>query len=327
MVLLLLSGFRFAHAAQDPLVLLEKAIYTEETLGNLGEAISLYQQVVVAVEATRPTSALALLRLGMCYVKSGDAERSQAAFSKLLSLYPEQQDVIALIPAPSPGALGLKPPPWINGEVLNLTVGKKGGLPIGTRTCLFKLASGAGRKVWNLQAVLSDGRFDLINESVLMDAATFAPIRSIIKEESVGREFRASYDSKQIEFSMSIHGESGKKIIPLTQATYDDLQLIPFLRCLPLQEGFRTSFPIFSSGPLLDAQVEVVAKEKITVPAGTFDCYKIILTRGNQSPSSTYWISADFHSYLVKARENRLWRGTVPQLLDLELSSVGIAGN
>ena len=326
LILLLVSAIGSALAAQDPLVLLEKAIYTEETLGNLSEAIGLYQQVAADVNATRATAALALFRLGMCYQKSGSAGKAQAAFSKLLSLYPEQQDVIALVPSPSPGALGLKPAPWADGEVLQMSARIQGGFPIGTLTYRFESGAEAGRKAWNVQAVQSGGT---MNASVVMDAATFVPVRSYLKEEGVGREFRASYGPRQIEYSMTINGDSGKKILPLTQVTYDDLQLIPFLRCLPLQEGFQTSVPIFYSGPnylLFDARVEVVARETITVPAGTFDCYKIIVTRGNQSPSSTYWISDDIHSYIVKANENRLWGGTVQRLFDLELSSVGIAG-
>jgi hypothetical protein len=68
-----------------------------------------------------------------------------------------------------------------------------------------------------------------------------------------------------------------------------------------------------------------VAKEKIIVPAGMFDCYKIVLTRGNQSPSTTYWISADSHSYIVKAKDNMLLAGTVRRIVELELNSIGIA--
>lgn len=326
LVLLLLPGFGFAVAAQDPLVLLEKAIYTEETLGNLGDAISLYQKIVADANATRATSALALFRLGMCYRKTGSLEQAQAMFSKLLSLYPEQHDLISLIPAPSPGALGLKAVPWAEREALVLSARLNGGMQIGTLTYRFISASYAGRAAWNFQGAQSGGTW---TASVLTDAATYAPIRSFVKE-GIGREYMARYGQQQIDFLMSVNGESGKKTVPLTKATYDDLQLIPFLRCLPLREGFQITLSIFYSGPqylLYDMRLEVVAKEKITVPAGTFDCYKVVVTRGNQSPSSTYWISDDIHSYLVKARETRLWGGTVPRLVELELSSVGIAGN
>jgi hypothetical protein len=326
LVLLLLSGFGSALASQDPLVLLEKAIYTEETLGNLSGAIGLYQQLATDVNATRATSALALFRLGMCFQKIGNSEKAQATFSKLLNLYPEQKDVISLIPAPSHSAPGLKPAPWADGEVLQLSARIQGGYQIGTLTYRFDAAAESGRKTWNVQAIQSGGT---LNASVLMDEATLIPIRSFAKEEGIGREFRAQYGPQQIEYFMAVNGESGETTIPLTRVTYDDLQLIPFLRCLPLQEGFQISIPILNSGSmplLLDARIEVVAKETIAVPAGIFDCYKTIVTRGNQSPSSTYWISDDIHSYLVKARENRLWGGTVYRLFDLELSSIGIAG-
>jgi tetratricopeptide (TPR) repeat protein len=327
LALLLVFGLSSTLAAQDPMVLLEKAIYTEETLGNLNEAIGLYQKVAADVNATRTTSALALFRLGMCYQKNRNDDQAQTIFSKLIKLYPEQQDLIALIPAPAANPLGLKPAPWADGEVLQLSAKLAGGYSIGTLTYQFDLETDAGRKVWNLQTVQS-GRS--LNASVLADTATLIPIRSVVKQEGLGREFNAKYGARQIEYSMSINGASGTKIIPLTKVTYDDLQIIQFLRCLPLQEGFQISLSVFNSGPNYlksDAQIEVVAKERLTVPAGTFDCYKTIVTRGNQSPSSTYWISDDIHSYIVKASENRLWVGTVYRLLDLELASVGIAGN
>jgi hypothetical protein len=327
LVLVLLSAFGSALASQDPLVLLEKAIYTEETLGNLKGAIGLYQQLSADVNATRATSALALLRLGMCYQKIGGSEKAQATFSRLLNLYPEQKDVIYLIPAPSLGVQGLKPLPWADGEVLELSARIQGGYQVGSLTYRFDATAESGRKTWNVQAVQSG---QTLTASVLMDEATFVPIRSFTEEEGIGREFRANYGPQQIEYLMAINGESGKTILPLTRVTYDDLQLIPFLRCLPLREGFQTSIPILNSGSLpllLDARIEVVAKETITVPAGIFDCHKTIVTRGNQSPSSIYWISDDIHSYLVKARENRLWGGTVQRNVDLELSSIGIAGN
>jgi hypothetical protein len=326
LVLLLVMGIGSPLAAQDPLVLLEKAIYAEETVGDLSEAIALYQQIAVDMDVTRSTSALALFRLGMCYQKSGSAGQAQAAFSKLIRLYPEQQDLISLIPAPSPDALGLRPASWADGEVLQLSARIKGGLQIGTLTYRFESAADYGASVWNLQSTQSGGT---LFTSVLIDSATFRPIRSLVQEAAQGREFQAKYSSAQIEYSMTLNGETGKKIFPITRATYDELQLIQFLRCLPLQEGFQLTLPVFSSSPgfgLVDAKIEVVARENVTVPAGTFNCYKTIVTRGNQSPSSTYWVSDDSHSYIVKINENRLWGGgTTRTLLDLELTSIGTA--
>ncbi len=322
LALMLVLGISSQLAAQDPSVLLEKAIYTEETLGNLSEAIGLYRQIAADLYVTRSTAALALFRLGICYQKSHNDDQAQAAFSKLIKLYPEQQDLIALIPAPATNPLGLKPAPWADGEVLQLSAKMKGGAPLGTVSYRFQSAENAGKRAWNLQSTIS---FRSITMSVLTDAATFTPFNSVVQEGSNWRVFRAEYGPRQIDFSMTVDNESGKKTFPLTRVAYDELQLVQFLRCLPLYENYQTSIPIFSvyNYIFFDAKVEVVARERVTVPAGTFDCYKVIVTKGNQSPSSTYWISDDIHSYIVKASEDRVWGAVVHVATDQELTSIG----
>ena len=322
LVLLLVFGLSSALAAQDPMVLLEKAIYTEETLGNLNEAIGLYQKVAADVNATRATSALALFRLGMCYQKSRNDDQAQSIFSKLIKLYPEQSDLIALIPAPAANPLGLKPAPWADGEILQLSAKTKGGVPMGTVSYRFESSESAGKRAWRLQSNIG---FRSINMSALIDAATFTPFSSVVQEGSNWRIFRAKYGLRQIEFSMTVDGESGEKTFPLTRVAYDELQLVQFLRCLPLYENYQIAIPIFSVSNyiFLDAKLEVVGRDRVTVPAGTFNCYKVVVTKGNQSPSSTYWVSDDIHSYIVKAQEDRVWGAVVHVSADLELASIG----
>jgi tetratricopeptide (TPR) repeat protein len=322
LVLLFALGIRSGYSAQDPLILLEKGIYAEETLGNLNDAIGIYQQVVIADTASRATSALALFRLGMCYQKSGRADQAQATFAKLLKQYPEQQDLIAQIPGISTGPVALRPAPWANGESLQLLIKFPSGLQAGTLIYKFDSTVDSGRMAWRVQSIQNV----IQNASVLIDAATFLPIGSLVDERSTGRQYQANYGSRQID--LAITGSSFKqKTFPLNRTTYDEQQLIQILRCLSLQEGYQIAIPTFSSNhnnALVDVQIAVVAKEIITVPAGTFDCYKTILTRGNQSPLSTYWISADSHSYIIKVHENRLMGGTVPILVHMELSSIGV---
>jgi tetratricopeptide (TPR) repeat protein len=323
LVLLFALGIRSGLSAQDPSILLEKGIYAEETLGNLSDAIGIYQQVVLADTASRATSVLALFRLGMCYQKSGRADQAQATFAKLLKQFPEQQGLIAQIPGISNGPVALRPAPWTDREVLQFLIRFKRGNQIGTLTYKFESAVDSGKMAWNVQSIQNGGTQ---YTSVLIDAATFLPLSSVVDEGATNRNYQAKYGSRQIDLVIS--GSSSKqKTFQLNRTTYDEQQLIQILRCLPLQEGYQIAIPTFSSNhnnALVDAQIAVVAREIITVPAGTFNCYKTILTRGNQSPSSTYWISADSHSYVVKFSENRLISGTVPVLVDLELNSIGI---
>jgi tetratricopeptide (TPR) repeat protein len=323
LILALVLGTGSFLCAQDPSILLEKAIYTEETLGNLNDAIVLYQQIAAATDASRATSALAIFRLGMCYQKSGSTEQAQGAFAKLLKLYPEQQDLIAKIPPPSSGQLELKPVPWADGEILMFAIKLKSGLKVGDLTYKFESTAESGRMAWKVKSIQGGGA----SASASADLANLPPISSLVIE-TTGRQYQAKYGAQQIENVITMDGASTKKTFQLVRTTYDDQQLIQILRCLPLQEGFQITFPIFSSNypdAMVDAKIAVVAKERITVPAGSFDCYKTIVIRGNQSPSSTYWISADNHSYIVKVSENRLLGGTVPVPVDEELRAFGTA--
>ena len=85
-----------ASSASD---LLERAIFTEETAGNLDAAIELYQQVVSDTDAQRPLIAQALYRLGECYRKKGDNQRAAEAYRRILRHYGDQKQPRSLAEA------------------------------------------------------------------------------------------------------------------------------------------------------------------------------------------------------------------------------------
>ena len=68
------------------------------------------------------------------------------------------------------------------------------------------------------------------------------------------------------------------------------------LACLPLKEGYSTTFRNFDmqKKEIKLMRLKVVGKEKVTVDAGTFDTYKIELKPANGDPgATTIWVSAD----------------------------------
>ena len=80
-------------------VLLEKAIYTEETVGDLDAAIDLYEKTIEEAEANRAYAAEALYRLGMCHAKKGETAPAQRAYRKLIERYPEEEKFVSLAKA------------------------------------------------------------------------------------------------------------------------------------------------------------------------------------------------------------------------------------
>jgi hypothetical protein len=303
LVLLVAFGISSALFAQDPSVLLEKAIYTEETLGNLNDAIRMYQQVAAAADAGRATSALALFRLGMCYQKSGRADQAKAVFGKLAAQYPEQKDLLSQIPAASSDALALRPTPWVDGELLKMAIKVRSGQQAGTQFYRAESVQESGKAAWKMLLVQGSGSLSKYT-SILVDASSLAPLISKTFNFA-GEDYQALYTPLQVAYVTTRNGNSNKKQFSLDRATFDYEQLVYFLRCLPLREGFQITVPVSSASTasVQEMNIAVAGRESIAVAAGKFDCYKVTV---GDSPQLIFWISADAHAYVVKETRSDL---------------------
>src|SRR6516164_9410162 len=74
--------------------LLEKAIYSEQTKGDVDEAMTLYKQVVAESKSGEAAAAQAEYRLGVCYYRKKDYAQANAAFDKVVKGYPDQTDLV-----------------------------------------------------------------------------------------------------------------------------------------------------------------------------------------------------------------------------------------
>ena len=99
MVILLLVGvsFLFSSLVQQETAkeLFERALYLEETKGDLEKAIEVYSRIVKEFLDERATAAKAQLQIGLCYEKLGFNE-AQKAFQKVIDNYPDQQQEVAV---------------------------------------------------------------------------------------------------------------------------------------------------------------------------------------------------------------------------------------
>jgi len=294
-----------AFSAQDPSVLLEKAIYTEETLGKLDDAIAIYRQIMNTADMKRDIAAMAIYRLGMCYRKLGSQTDAFSTFSTLAKLYPEQRDLIA-----KSLYLNMKPAPWADGEVMRLTqkrIGTEstGGAAFGT----YSVESGleAGKPVWYLRYIFGSGRSPIYYSLLAADAATMLPINNRVRSNQAWLE--SKYTANRIEVADLKDSGQAVRQIQSTGAVYDAWQLVAIMRRLPLQPGFDVMVPVFesSSGSFNNVRVQVAARETITVPAGTYDCYKVVIKYDENLPNEqTFWITADNHAYVARAHIDRI---------------------
>jgi Tol biopolymer transport system component len=91
-VSLLFSGWILQESAKE---LFEKAVYLEETKGELEQAIDVYKRVVDEFPGDRATAARAQLQVGLCYEKLG-IEEAEKAFQKVIDDYPDQTEAVKL---------------------------------------------------------------------------------------------------------------------------------------------------------------------------------------------------------------------------------------
>ena len=123
-----------ALAARSPAELLEKAIYTEETMGDLDQAIQIYRQVVTGAQTAKASAAQAQYRLGQCLLKQKKTDEAVAAFKQVIDDYPDKTEWVAKARqhVPEQPQVQMGPVPWQDGEFQQLTVKLGGGLKIGS---------------------------------------------------------------------------------------------------------------------------------------------------------------------------------------------------
>ncbi len=91
---LALSVLACRGAAQSPAELLEKGIYTQETVGDLDHAVEIYRQIVSASPAARTYVAQAQYRLAQCLLQKGAKLEAAREFKKVIEVYPEEKDLV-----------------------------------------------------------------------------------------------------------------------------------------------------------------------------------------------------------------------------------------
>jgi len=97
--------------------------------------------------------------------------------------------------------------------------------------------------------------------------------------------------------TMSMNGQNQPISAQLTGPLFADAAGGPeSFGCLPLVEGYSATFRTFDVRTQKEKvmQLKVVGAESVTVPAGTFESYKVELTPADDSPGkTTLWIAKD----------------------------------
>ena len=282
--------------AESASELLERGLYTEQSVGDLTAAMTLYQQVVDDERANRPHVAQAQLRLALCHRKQGDETAAMVALERLIHDYSDQEAVVAqarLALAEGRSTLDLDPVPWHDGESLEYRMSLPTGKFIGTMHLGAQATRVDGVEAWSLELrrfVRTAADNNGISR-VLVDAQTQRPIQSTVRHGVLGNA-DASYGADGVEIT------SGGQIQTVEGSViFDNEQSIHLMRMLPLAEGDSTTLQFLPTwtGSILEVELEVTGRESCQLPTGEGECLVLASSIGQ-----TTWISTDPKRYPVR---------------------------
>ncbi len=121
-----------------------------------------------------------------------------------------------------------------------------------------------------------------------------------------------------------VHNADPPETLAVPPFTQDIISCFYYYRLLPLSEGKNYEVPTQSGGKNYRLIVKVGKREKITVPAGTFDCFKVrpLIQQGTvfrNNEEMDIWITADERHMPVKIQSGIVIGSIDVDLLDANL--------
>jgi tetratricopeptide (TPR) repeat protein len=198
----------------------------------------------------------------------------------------------------------IEPAPWQDGEAMRLKLNTPAGMEIGTLIWTAKKVHESQKDLWRIESFTKVPMANM-EQYTRVDAGMedFLPVFGRTKNGS--NDFKADYEQGKVKLTTIINEKESARSFPINGTAYDNEEALYLIRRMPLAKDYRGSFQIFpvQSGAPAECRIFVVEKEKVTVGAGTYDCYKVNLAvyAGTiKALEHTLWFSADEHKYLVK---------------------------
>lgn len=163
--------------------------------------------------------------------------------------------------------------------------------PLNTQLSIAR-STRAGAATW----VVASSGDDIIPDTLVLDAVSLVPRQAFSRRNANERGFSYSVDldSRNLEFrirnSRGALSTDRAYVLPTSEASPAPVLLPVAMRALPLAMGWSASFEVFQPwrffvGPFLrhndawyvrvTANLQVVGDDRVTVPAGIYDCWRV----------------------------------------------------
>ena len=180
------------------------------------------------------------------------------------------------------------------------------GNPMGDASRIVSRTTLGGRAVIQILGTTNIGPMVRQADTTVMDAQTLAPVSMHQTMAAQGQQMyvRLDYDGTHVRGQAHMPGREGVRDVnvdtTLAAGTLDENEMEAVLSTLPLAANARFTLPVFagSEGRGRALTLAVGGEESVTVPAGTFSCWRVEVTGGDQA--LTLYVSKDAPYLIVK---------------------------
>ena len=208
---------------------------------------------------------------------------------------------------------------------------KFGALKVGTaRMQVSGMQTLRGREAWHTVFGVSGGTFfDKINDRYesWFDTRTFASLRHIQDVDEGSYERKRTFE---IFPDRRVYTENDSEERESVAEPLDDGSFLYFIRTVPFSVGQTYTFNRYFRPDRNPVTIQVLRRERVKVPAGTFDCVvirPIIKSRGifSEGGRAELWISDDDRRIMVQLK-SQLKIGSLNLYLKSYTPGTGSAG-
>lgn len=202
---------------------------------------------------------------------------------------------VALVGCSTTGApatqLALGAAPWKDGERLAYDWQDKNGNKIGTAEVAFAREGNA----WLLTHVDKLPNLDQ-TVRVRLDVTSLRPLgaEKTIKAQGTDARISTSYEGGKLNVKATVNGEDKAASVDVPANILENDQLLQTLRALTFADNYEGKFVnvVGQNAAKIDTTVRVKGKERLQLPAGAFDTWKVELDFGQAKQYAWYRVDA-----------------------------------
>ena len=198
-----------------------------------------------------------------------------------------------------PGSgLALGEATWMDGDKASYHWLDQSGARIGTG----ELGYARDGSAWVLTSAEKIGESLDQSASVRVDASTLKPLgeEKKIKAEGTDATVSTTYQGGKLDIRAVVNGQNRSASMDVPSDSLDNDQLLATLRALKFADGYEGKYVnvVAGNATKIPTTIRVKGKEKVDVPAGSFDSWKVELDFGQARQFA--WYQADAPNQLVQ---------------------------